>query len=176
MQILSKNVWFCSQQCDCWWPNTVNSLAHGRPGCHFKTAIFNLVVLIGIFISSKDNARRWMPRDLTDDKSTSVQVMAWCRQATSHYLSQCWPRFLSLYGVTRPQWVKCWAICRQGDDQDQSLVYTGLALQGPDKMAAIPQTTFSNAFSCMKIYKFQLRFHWRLFPRVQLTIFQHWFR
>ena len=37
------------------------------------------------------------------DKSTLVQVMAWCRQATSHYLSQCWPRSLSPYGVTRPQ-------------------------------------------------------------------------
>ena len=34
--------------------------------------------------------------------------MAWCRQATSHYLSQCWPRSMSPYGVTRPQWVKCW--------------------------------------------------------------------
>ena len=32
--------------------------------------------------------------------------MAWCCQATSHYLSQCWPRSLSSYGVTRPQWVK----------------------------------------------------------------------
>ena len=32
--------------------------------------------------------------------------MAWCRQATSHYLSQCWPRSLSPYDVTRPQWVK----------------------------------------------------------------------
>ena len=32
--------------------------------------------------------------------------MAWCRQATSHYLSQCWPRSLSPYGFTRPQWVK----------------------------------------------------------------------
>ena len=47
-----------------------------------------------------------MPLDLTSDKSTLVQVMAWCRQATSHYLSQCWPRSLSPYGVTRPQWVK----------------------------------------------------------------------
>ena len=26
-----------------------------------------------------------------NDKSTWVQVMAWCHQATSHYLSQCWP-------------------------------------------------------------------------------------
>ena len=29
--------------------------------------------------------------------------MAGCRQAPSHYLSQCWPRSLSPYGVTRPQ-------------------------------------------------------------------------
>ena len=47
---------------------------------------------------------------------------------------------------------------------------------GRDKMAAISQTMFSNAFSWMKIYKFRLGFHWSLFPRVQLTISQHWFR
>ena len=46
---------------------------------------------------------------------------------------------------------------------------------GRDKMVAIFQT-FSNAFSWMKIYEFRLSFHLRLFPRVQLTIFQHWFR
>ena len=84
----------------------INSLDPGRPGYHFRTAIFNLVLLTGILTLSKDNALRWMPRDLTDDKSTSVQVMAWCRQATSHYLSQCWPTSMSPYGVTRPQWVK----------------------------------------------------------------------
>ena len=44
------------------------------------------------------------------------------------------------------------------------------------QMAAISQTTFSSAFSWMKIYNFRLGFHWCLFPRVQLTIFQHWFR
>ena len=37
--------------------------------------------------------------------ATLVQVMAWCCQATSHYLSQCWPKSVSPYGVTRPQWV-----------------------------------------------------------------------
>ena len=42
---------------------------------------------------------------------------------------------------------------------------------GRDKMAAIFQTTFSNAFSWMKMFEFRLRFHWSLFPRVQLTIF-----
>ena len=43
--------------------------------------------------------------DLTDDKSTIIQVMAWCHQATSHYLRQCWPKSMSPYGITRPQWV-----------------------------------------------------------------------
>ena len=89
------------------WSLCINSLAPGRPRCDFKTAIFNLILLIGIFASSKDNALRWMPRDLTDDKSTLHQVMVWCRQATSHYLSHCWPSSMSPYGVTRPQWVKC---------------------------------------------------------------------
>ena len=51
-----------------------------------------------------------MPRDLTDDKSTLVQVMAWCRQATSHYLNQYWPISPTSYGVTRPQLVKWYYI------------------------------------------------------------------
>ena len=85
----------------------VNSLAPGRSECDSKNVIFNLVLLIGIFRSSHDNAPWWMPQDLTDDKSTLLQVMAWCRQATSHYLSQCWPRSMSPYGVIRPQWDKC---------------------------------------------------------------------
>ena len=46
---------------------------------------------------------------------------------------------------------------------------------GRDKMDAILQTTFSTAFSWMKMFEFQLIFHWSLFLRVQLTIFQHWF-
>ena len=47
---------------------------------------------------------------------------------------------------------------------------------GPRQMDAISQTTFSNAFSWMKLFESQLKFHWSLFPRVQLTIFQQWFR
>ena len=42
----------------------------------------------------------------TEPKSTLVQVMVWCRQATSYYLSQCQTTSLSPHGVTRPQWVK----------------------------------------------------------------------
>ena len=46
---------------------------------------------------------------------------------------------------------------------------------GQDKMAASFQTTLSNAFSWMKMLEFRLKFHWSLFIRIQLTIFQHWF-
>ena len=45
---------------------------------------------------------------------------------------------------------------------------------GWDKMAAIFQTTFSNAFTWMKMCEFQLRFHWSLFLRVKLTTCEHW--
>ena len=31
-------------------------------------------------------------------------------------------------------------------------------------------------FKWMKMFEFQLKFHWSLFLRVRLTIFQHWFR
>ena len=37
----------------------------------------------------------------------------------------------------------------------------------------------NNIFKCnflMKMFEFQLRFQWSLFPRVKLTIFHHWFR
>ena len=60
---------------------------------------------INILNISCDIALRWISKDFTDDKSTSVQEMAWCRQTTSHCLSQCWPRSRLPYGVTRPQWV-----------------------------------------------------------------------
>ena len=71
-----------------------------KSGCGFNNGIFNLVLLIGIFRSSL----RWIPRDLTDDKSTLVQEMAWCRQATSHYLGHFFlPRSMSPYNDTWPQ-------------------------------------------------------------------------
>ena len=46
-----------------------------------------------------------MSLDFTDVQSTLVQVMAWCHRATTHYLSQSWPKSLSPNGVTRPQGV-----------------------------------------------------------------------
>ena len=47
----------------------------------------------------------WMPQNTFDNKSTQVQVIPWCHQATSHHVNLCWPRMLSQYGVSSRQWV-----------------------------------------------------------------------
>ena len=51
---------------------------------------------------SCDIAFVWLWLKLTDHWSVLVQVMAWCRQTTSHYWANVDPE---PYCVTRPQWV-----------------------------------------------------------------------
>ena len=82
-----------------------NSFAPGKFEWNFRYEIFKQILVIYGWGISCEIALIWMSLDFVDDRSTLVQVMAWRRQATSHYLSQCWPRSLSPYGVTRPQWV-----------------------------------------------------------------------
>ena len=48
---------------------------------------------------------RWILQNTFDDKLTLVQVMAWCSQATNHYLCWCWSKYMSPYDVSRPQWM-----------------------------------------------------------------------
>ena len=85
-------------RCFICYSSYINSLAPGKFEWNFWHVIFKRIIVIAGWGISCEIALIWM--------STLVQVIAWCRQATSHYLSQCWPRFLSPYGVTRPQWVK----------------------------------------------------------------------
>ena len=87
------------------WCHSINSLAPGKFEWKFRYLIFLIILVTDGQGISCELAFRWMSLDLTD-KSTLVQVMAWCRQATSHYLSQCSSRSLSPYGIARPQWVK----------------------------------------------------------------------
>ena len=83
----------------------MNSLWPGRFKSNLRYIIFKLILVIDAWGISCRLVLVWMPLAFADDQSTLVQVMAWCLRATSHYLSQCWSRFLSPYGVTRPQWV-----------------------------------------------------------------------
>ena len=47
----------------------------------------------------------WVLQDHSNDEFTLVQVMAWCLMAPIFYLRQCWPKSMSPYGITWPQWV-----------------------------------------------------------------------
>ena len=82
-----------------------NSLTPEKFEWNFGHVIFKRILVIDGWGISCEIALIWMPLDFTDDKSTLVQVMAWCHQATSYYLSLYWPRSLSPSGTTRPLWV-----------------------------------------------------------------------
>ena len=81
---------------------SLNSLVPGKFEWNFRHVTFKQIDGWGM---SCEIALIWMSLDFISGQSTLVQVMAWCHQATSHYLSQCWPRPLLPYDVTRPQWV-----------------------------------------------------------------------
>ena len=136
-------------------PQCVNLLAPGRCSSIFKYVLFKHFIWTNMWNSICEIVLIWIPMGLIDNKSALDQVMAWCHQATSHYLEQCWPSSATPYGVTRPQWVN--SLRRH-------------------KIDAILQTTFSNAISSMKMFEFWLISRWSLFLKVQLTIFEHWFR
>ena len=82
-----------------------NSLAPGKFELNFRYVIFKWILVIDGWGISCEISLIWISLDFADDLSTLVQVMAWCHQATSHYLNQCWPRSPMPYGVTRHQWV-----------------------------------------------------------------------
>ena len=52
-----------------------------------RYVIFRLILVIDNWGISCEIALIWMSPHFIDDQSTLVEVMAWCRQATSHYLS-----------------------------------------------------------------------------------------
>ena len=93
-------------------------------------------------------ALRSMSLDATCGKPQLVQVLAWCRQAAKHHPNQCWPSSMSLYGVTRPQWVNI--------------------LRFVMNISAFVQMTFSYALPCVTC-------NWPLILGIQLAISQHWF-
>ena len=71
------------------------TLTSGRFEWNCRWLILKFTSIIDGWCISFAISLRCLSLDLTDDKSTLLQVMAWCRQATGRYLSQCWPRYMS---------------------------------------------------------------------------------
>ena len=127
----------------------INSLAPRRFERNFREGIFKLILVIDGLGISCETVLTWTSQDLTDDKSTLVQVMDWCRQATSHYLSQCWPSSLSPYGVTRAQWVNTLRLEQNGSHFADNIFKYTLSHEN---------------------FVFRFIFHWSLFPMVQSAL------
>ena len=111
--------------------------------------------------------------------------MDWCLMAPSRCLNQCWflikcIRWHSTEGIFIRNFdeLNPWHVFKH---QSFRITATSLRVQLVNTLWLRQNGCHSGdkIFKCiswMKMHEFRLRFHWSLFPRVQLTIFQHWLR
>ena len=86
----------------------------------------------------------------------------------TYYYGQCWIHFISM-GTGEMDWVTIQFLSDHSHcialRNWESRARVNLTHWGRDKLDAISQTIFSNAFSWIKMLEFRLRFHWCLFLR-----------
>ena len=90
---------------------SINSSPPGQNGCHFADNIFicifvNEQICILIHIPLK-----FLPKDLIDNKSTLVQVMAWCRTGDKPLPEPMLPSSLTHIRSSRSRWVQLMVGC-----------------------------------------------------------------
>ena len=152
-----------------WWRAT--ELTHRTAGyvVIILSLVFKLIVDNSSMATRCEIALGWMPKNLTDDKSILVHLLAWCR----HWLSQCWPIHMSPNGVIRSQCVNSSAVLSW---QCDLLSWTCQPIinvhRGFTKVVGILQRTFSKAFPEKKIYLFPVKFNWMLFSRDNMSLVQ----
>ena len=69
--------------------SSCTSLAPRRCGNNFENINFVLIIQNSKLDTCYEISLMWMPQNLTNEKSTLFQAMAWCHQATWHYMIQC---------------------------------------------------------------------------------------
>ena len=95
--------WYIEMSIHASWTKDKRSLTHCPLGDLDVIVKMEFSILFYWLVSS--NFPMIMSSDECHRVLLMIQVMAWCRQETSHYLNQCWPRSPMPYGITRPQWV-----------------------------------------------------------------------
>ena len=175
---------------------TLNTLKPRQNSSHFADDIFERIFLNKNVWISINIPLKFLHRGQMNTNSASVQVMSWCRTCRQQAITWTIGDPASVHiCIMRPQCVKqlgpfyingnlmssvvhckCNIFERNGFKTVIICLALKLTHRGRDKMDAISQTTFSSTFSWMKTFEFRLKFHWSLFLRVELTIFQHWFR
>ena len=80
-----------------------NSLTRGSRECvnYLKSMILKLIIQDSSLDACYQIVLGWMPKNVTNEKSTLVHVMAWCLQAKGHYLRRCRPKSSYVLPITR---------------------------------------------------------------------------
>ena len=160
-----------------WWFETLSGpLWHHRNATSILERIYHITVGLHCIYILTNPQMRWKinkknhPWCIAMYPQTYHSAHWWPSVVMMPTLSHWWQQRLLLWSTnqTHQRWHHI--------NSYISVAARNLTHWGRDQIDAISQTTFSNAFSWMKMYEFRLRFHWSLFPRVQLTIFQLWFR
>ena len=112
------NIWLCignwfTYNSDLWHSFELNP-QHSPQSTHWlwtKWMIFYNDILSTVFLAENSSIFIWVSLKcvyggLIDDKSTLVEVMAWCYLAPSHYLDQWWQRSTISHAITRPKSVE----------------------------------------------------------------------
>ena len=106
---------------------------------------------------------------LFSGKSTLVQVMAWCRQATGHYLNQCCPKSVSPYGVSRPRWVKR-CISQDKEKNSNQEIFLGCQLDEPYVLPCDHQQNAAMLCAFLVFTKcFLFLYHYCILQEIKLT-------
>ena len=139
--------------------------------------IYNSVLVCGVTV--------WQSTEGTSPTLAAGKWLYRCRTDSRFAPSQWETALLCLLALSRmPEGLTestlvqkmLFGVVRHPGLGDKPLPEPMLTHGGRDKMAATSQPTFSNAFCCMKMYEFRLKFHRSLFLGVELTLFQHWLR
>ena len=128
----------------------VNTWRLKLKGLHFID-ILKLIFLYASWCISIQISLKFVYKDPNNNTLKLVQIIVNAEQVTSHCLKQWWPNLRMHSCVTRLCWVN--------------------TLRQRQNGCRFRRRHFSNTFYWMKMYEFQLKFHWSLFLRVQLTIF-----
>ena len=128
-------------------------------------------------LCGKFTGDRWIPRTKASDAELwffSLICSWWINDWVSSGEAGDLRRHRAHYGVTVMNF--CWlddAIEIDRRDRAKSGDISNINTMKSRQNGRLFQTTFSNAFSWIKMCEFRLRFHWSLFLRIQLTILQH---
>ena len=103
LKILSHAISTCCYCAFNWYEFLTSKIAE-RCESNFTSVFVKLTLHIEILSSSCETGLMLVLHNSIVKKLTLVQAMAWCRHATRHHLSPCWPMSVSSDDVTGSQW------------------------------------------------------------------------